>query len=177
MTGSLHYFGFYGANSWHHSPIWFLSQLTHNCSKTGLENVTWSWSRNGVFYSYPWIECTQPQADYQTIAFLPSQKQAWPGEIISWGRHAESEHTPFTYKKKRKKEFGRNMCNDPFPNSSLSKTSGQSWWLSGLAPALGPGRDPGVPRIESHVGLPAWSLLLPLPVSLPLSLCVSFMNK
>ena len=30
-------------------------------------------------------------------------------------------------------------------------------------------------RIESHVGLPAWSLLLPLPVSLPLS--VSLMNK
>ena len=26
------------------------------------------------------------------------------------------------------------------------------------------------PRIESPVGLPAWSLLLPLPVSLPLSL-------
>ena len=40
--------------------------------------------------------------------------------------------------------------------------------------------SPGVwswrPWIESHVRLPAWSLLLPLPVSLPLSLCVS-MNK
>ena len=52
-------------------------------------------------------------------------------------------------------------------------------WLSGLAPAFRPGRDPGVPRwescIESLIGLPAWSLLLPLPVSLPLSLslCVS----
>ena len=31
--------------------------------------------------------------------------------------------------------------------------------------------------IESCVGLPAWSLLLPLPVSLPLSLSVSIMNK
>ena len=30
-------------------------------------------------------------------------------------------------------------------------------------------------RIESHIGLPAWSLLLPLPVSLSLS--VSFMDK
>ena len=28
-------------------------------------------------------------------------------------------------------------------------------------------------RIKSRIGLPAWSLLLPLPVSLPLSLCVS----
>ena len=27
--------------------------------------------------------------------------------------------------------------------------------------------------IESHIGLPPWSLLLPLPVSLPLSLPVS----
>ena len=41
------------------------------------------------------------------------------------------------------------------------------------------GHDPGVlgwsPGIESHVGLPAWSLLHPLPVSLPLSLslCLS----
>ena len=33
------------------------------------------------------------------------------------------------------------------------------------------------PRIESHIGLPAWSLLLPLPVSLPLSLSVSWINK
>ena len=31
------------------------------------------------------------------------------------------------------------------------------------------------PGIESHVGLPAWSLLLPPPVSLPLSL--SIINK
>ena len=29
------------------------------------------------------------------------------------------------------------------------------------------------PGVESHVRLPAWSLLLPLPVSLPLSLWVS----
>ena len=33
------------------------------------------------------------------------------------------------------------------------------------------------PGIESHVGLPAWSLLLPLPVSLPLSVCLSWINK
>ena len=31
------------------------------------------------------------------------------------------------------------------------------------------------PEIKSHVGLPAWSLLLPPPVSLPLSL--SIINK
>ena len=31
--------------------------------------------------------------------------------------------------------------------------------------------------IESHVGLPAWSLLLPLPVSLPLSLSLCAYHK
>ena len=51
---------------------------------------------------------------------------------------------------------------------------GQPGWLSGLVP---PSAQGGRPRIESHVRLPAWSLLLPLPVSLFLSLCVSLMNK
>ena len=32
-------------------------------------------------------------------------------------------------------------------------------------------------RIESHIRLPAWSLLLPLPMYLLFSLSVSFMNK
>ena len=33
------------------------------------------------------------------------------------------------------------------------------------------------PGIESHITLPAGSLLLPLPVSLPLSVCLSGINK
>ena len=33
------------------------------------------------------------------------------------------------------------------------------------------------PGIESRVGLPAWSLLLPPPVSLPLSLSMSIIHK
>ena len=32
------------------------------------------------------------------------------------------------------------------------------------------------PGIEFHIGLPEWSLLLPLPVCVSLSLSVSFMN-
>ena len=48
---------------------------------------------------------------------------------------------------------------------------GQPQWLSGLAPTSAKGvvletRD----GMESHIGLPAWSLLPPLPVSLPLSI-------
>ena len=42
--------------------------------------------------------------------------------------------------------------------------------------AFSPGPDPG-DLIQSHIELPAWSLLLPLPVSLPLSLCMSLINK
>ena len=37
---------------------------------------------------------------------------------------------------------------------------------------LAQGVIPG-PGIESHIGFPAWSLLLPLPMSLPLSVCLS----
>uniref|UniRef100_A0A8I3N9E9 Histidine triad nucleotide binding protein 1 n=1 Tax=Canis lupus familiaris TaxID=9615 RepID=A0A8I3N9E9_CANLF len=52
--------------------------------------------------------------------------------------------------------------------------TGQPGWLSGLTPPLVQGviLETG---IKSHIWLPAWSLLLPLPVSLPLSLslCLS----
>ena len=47
---------------------------------------------------------------------------------------------------------------------------GMPGWLSGWASAFGSRHDPG---IETYIGLPAWSLLLLLPVSLPISLCVS----
>ena len=50
----------------------------------------------------------------------------------------------------------------------------QPRWLSGLAPPLA--QDVILEtQIESRIGLPAWSLLLPLPVSLHLSL--SLINK
>ena len=51
---------------------------------------------------------------------------------------------------------------------------GTPGWLSDWASAVGSGCDPG---IESHIGLPVRSLLLLLPVSLPLSLCLSWINK
>ena len=44
-------------------------------------------------------------------------------------------------------------------------------------PACSLGHDPWGPGIESHIRLPTWSLRLPLRESLPLSLCVSLMNK
>ena len=51
---------------------------------------------------------------------------------------------------------------------------GQPWWRSGLAPPAAQGVILET-LDESHVGLSAWSLLLPLLVSLPLSM--SLMNK
>ena len=49
---------------------------------------------------------------------------------------------------------------------------GQPRWRSGLAPRAAWGVILET-QIESHVRLPAWSLLLPLPVTLPLSLSLS----
>ena len=46
-----------------------------------------------------------------------------------------------------------------------------AWVPQRFSAAFSPEPDPRDP--ESQVRLPAWSLLLPLPVSLPLSLCVS----
>ena len=42
--------------------------------------------------------------------------------------------------------------------------------------AFSPGCDPGDLGLSPTIGLPAWSLLLPMPVSLPLSLCVSLIG-
>ena len=47
-------------------------------------------------------------------------------------------------------------------------------WLSVFLRLRSWSRGPG---IESHIRLPAWSLLLPLPVSLPLSVCLSWINN
>ena len=50
---------------------------------------------------------------------------------------------------------------------------GDAWvaqWLSICLWLRSRSQSPG---IESHIGLPAWGLFLPLPVSLPLSLGLS----
>ena len=50
-----------------------------------------------------------------------------------------------------------------------------AWVAQGFDSCLWPRARSWNPGIESHVKLPAWSLLLPLPASLPLSLslCLS----
>ena len=67
--------------------------------------------------------------------------------------------------------YENNRKNENKVNEWLSKeiTIGQPGWLSGLAPPSAQGMI-----LESHVGLPAWSLLLPLPLSL---LSVLLINK
>ena len=55
------------------------------------------------------------------------------------------------------------FCNDQMASIIDSRDPWVAQWFS-TCPR---------PRIESHVRLPAWSLLFPLPVSLPLSLSVS----
>ena len=58
-------------------------------------------------------------------------------------------------------------------------SAGQPGWLSGLAPPSAQGvilETPRDPR-DPMSGSPAWCLLLPLPMSLPVSLSLSLMNK
>ena len=57
-------------------------------------------------------------------------------------------------------------------NSCFSKFWRAPWWLTGWASAFSSGRDPGVLRSNLHIGLPAGSLILPLPMSLPFSVCL-----
>ena len=62
--------------------------------------------------------------------------------------------------------------------AEITAEPGQPGWLSGLVPPSAQGviLETWILKtveIESHVRLSAWSLLVPLPVSLPLSLCLS----
>ena len=52
-----------------------------------------------------------------------------------------------------------------------------AWVAQRLSSCLRLRSWPRGPGIESHIGLPAGSLLLPLPMSLPLSSCLSWINK
>ena len=59
----------------------------------------------------------------------------------------------------------------------MKKLKGWAAWVAQrFSAAFSPGLIPET-RIESHIGLLAWSLLLPLPMSLPLSFSLSLMNK
>ena len=57
---------------------------------------------------------------------------------------------------------------------SITGTPGGAGWSEVGRLPLAQDMTPG---IESHVGIPAWSLLLTLPVSRPLSLGLSGINK
>ena len=60
-------------------------------------------------------------------------------------------------------------------NTPLKHKKLDTWVVQWLSVCLQLKAWPRGPEIKSHTGLPAWSLLLPLPVSLPLS--VPLMNK
>ena len=56
-----------------------------------------------------------------------------------------------------------------FPSFTQDSTTGDPWVAQRFGACLWLGAWSWSPGIESHVGLLAWSLLLPPPVSLPLS--------
>ena len=68
--------------------------------------------------------------------------------------------------------------------SQESWSFGDPWVVQRFSTCLWPRAWSWSPRIKSRIGLPAWSLLLPLPMSLPLSLslshespCLSWISK
>ena len=63
------------------------------------------------------------------------------------------------------------------PRSFLNMELWDTWKVQQLSTCLWPRAWSWSPGIQSHIGVPAWSLFLPLPVSLPLSLCLSWINK
>ena len=64
------------------------------------------------------------------------------------------------------------MVDYAFVSDSLKKgLRGDPWVAQQFSTAFSPGRDPRDLGLSPTWGVPAWSLRLPLPVSLPLSLC------
>ena len=75
---------------------------------------------------------------------------------------------------------GKNIgdsCSNGQMKNSLNAPTGDPWVAQQFSDCLWPRAWSWSPGINSHVRLPAWSLLLCLPVSLPLSLCLSWTNK
>ena len=62
---------------------------------------------------------------------------------------------------------------DCISNSHIKKIPGDPWVAQRFSACLWPKARSWSPGIEAHVRLPTWSLLLPPPLSLPLSLCLS----
>ena len=62
-------------------------------------------------------------------------------------------------------------------NVLKSKARGNPWVAQRFSTCLRPREWSWSPGIEFRVRLPAWSLLLPLPVSLPLCVCLLWINK
>lgn len=65
------------------------------------------------------VEPTQFQAHDQATSSLPSQEQAWPGELIVWKRlqvrHPGYRHRLLAHVQDEKKEPSQNLCNDSSP--------------------------------------------------------------
>ena len=56
--------------------------------------------------------------------------------------------------------------------TDIKSQQGDTWVAQQLSACLRPRARSWSPGINSHIGLPAWSLFLSLPMSLPLCVCV-----
>ena len=100
----------------------------------------------------------------------------------SWGAHplpgsrltrapVRPQHHVITFSRNRTCRL--NHCVALRCSWDRKRSHGIPGWRSGLAPAFGPGRDPGRPGIESHIGLPVHGACFSLRLCLCLSLSLS----
>ena len=152
-------------------PMW------HSWIGSGLSQASLSWLQYTMLPSTMWpcrtnISKTQFHAqqivsvclqiwDYWTILNVTVQ-----GNIkhSAWHIAGNNEYWPLPFKDNLRLKI---------------QTVGDPWVAQRFSACLLPRAWSWSPGIQSHIGLPAWSLLLPLPVSLPvsLSLCLPWINK
>ena len=147
------------------------------------EGSRWEMELNWMSWKRPDESCLKEAGSLEATSKASPSVHGGPGDVLSseeveilgggcqeralaewtpWGLAESIKHvqvfSSFTWNSLRA-IFVTNVCH------------GDAWVVSGWASAFGSGLIPA-PGTESHIQLPPGSLLLPLPVSLPLSLSV-----
>ena len=105
----------------------------------------------------------------ESIPSFSSHKSSYmPSTQINWSQHIEPPKNVKCFFQQEELKMNVTWFLPP-----RSLPLGDPWVAQQFSARLWPGVRSWSPRIESHVGLAAWSLLLPLPGCLPLSVCLS----
>ena len=170
-------------------------------SMQGARGGTWSWDPGVMAWAEGRCSTTEPPKCPHIEVFIPSNT---PHNLFSWLFYATlqkmdsemlilvqtrplsrlSRSRGLLHLLKIKEAIIPSPCPCPTRVAGwlqgyhvLKALSGDPWVVQRFSTCLWPRSWSWGPWIKSHLGLPAWSLLLPPPVSQPLSLSVSLMNK